>query len=86
MFDFKQITLFSLEKRLSKHKMTIFSKKLGGHGHFRPPWLRLWQQCQPCSIALGKFILLVFMTKVAKKACQMSKEKACLAFDCKYMS
>jgi len=30
MFDFSQITLFSLEKRLSKHKMTIFSKNLGG--------------------------------------------------------
>jgi len=25
MFDFRRITLFCLEKRLSKHKMTIFS-------------------------------------------------------------
>ena len=41
MFDFRQITLFSLEKRLSKHKMTIFSKNLGEHGLFRPHWLRL---------------------------------------------
>jgi len=32
MFDFRPITLFCLEKRLSKHKMTIFSKPLGGHG------------------------------------------------------
>jgi len=32
MFDFRRITLFSLEKRLSKHKMTIFSKPFGGHG------------------------------------------------------
>jgi len=32
-------------------------------------------QCQPCSIALGKFLLLVFMAKVAKKTCQTSKEK-----------
>jgi len=29
MFDFRRITLFSLEKCLSKHKMTIFSKNLG---------------------------------------------------------
>jgi len=25
-----------LEKRLSKHKITIFSKSLGGHGPFAP--------------------------------------------------
>ena len=42
MFDFRRITPFCLEKRLSKHKMTIFSKSLGGHGSFPPPWLRLW--------------------------------------------
>ena len=40
MFDFKRITLFCVEKRLSKHKMTMFSKNLGGHGPFGPPWLR----------------------------------------------
>jgi len=37
MFDTRRITLFSLQKRLSKHKMTIFSKNLGGHGPFAPP-------------------------------------------------
>jgi len=37
MFDFRRITLSCLEKRLSKHKMTIFSKNLGGHGPFGPP-------------------------------------------------
>jgi len=42
--------------------------------------------CQPCSIALGKFLLLVFMAKVAKKTCQTSKEKAHLAFDCEYVT
>ena len=43
MFDFTRITLFCLEKRLSKHKMTIFSKNLWGeHGPFGSPWLRLW--------------------------------------------
>ena len=36
MLDFRQITLFCLEKRLSKHKMAIFSK-----GHLPPPRLRL---------------------------------------------
>ena len=30
MCDFRRITLFCLENRLSKHKMTIFSKTLGG--------------------------------------------------------
>jgi len=35
MFDYRRITLFCLEKRLSNHKMTIFSKNLGG------PW-PLW--------------------------------------------
>jgi len=38
MFDFRRITLFCLEKRLSKHKMAVFSKNfLGGHGPFGPP-------------------------------------------------
>jgi len=35
MFNFRRITLFCLEKRLPKHKMTIFSTNLGGrHGPF----------------------------------------------------
>jgi len=38
MFDFRRIALFCLEKRLSRHKMTIFSKNLG---EAWPPWLRL---------------------------------------------
>jgi len=37
MFDFWRITLFCLEKRLSNHKMTIYSKNLGGHGPFSSP-------------------------------------------------
>ena len=37
MFDFRRITLFCLEKRLLKHKMTIFSQNLRGHGPFAPP-------------------------------------------------
>jgi len=36
MFVFRRITLFCLEKRLSKHKMTTFSKNLGSHGPFSP--------------------------------------------------
>jgi len=48
MFDFSRITLFRLEKHLSKHKMTIFSKNFGGHGPFAVlPWLRLCQAVQP---------------------------------------
>jgi len=39
MFDFTRITLICLEKRLSKHKMTIFSKNLGRA--MAPLWLRL---------------------------------------------
>jgi len=41
VLDFRRITLFCLAKRLSKHKMTVFSKHLGCHGPFRSPWLRL---------------------------------------------
>jgi len=36
MFDFRQIKLFCLEKRLSKHKMFIFSKNLGGMAPLAP--------------------------------------------------
>jgi len=38
MFDFRRITLFCLEKRLSKHRITIFSKNFGeGVAPFAPP-------------------------------------------------
>jgi len=37
MFDIRRITLFYLEKRLSKPKITIFPKSFGGHGPFGPP-------------------------------------------------
>jgi len=40
-FDFRPITLLCSEKRLSKHKMIIFSKHLGGTWSVCPPWLRL---------------------------------------------
>jgi len=37
MFDIRRITSFYLEKRLSKHRMTMFSKNLvGGHGPSAP--------------------------------------------------
>jgi len=36
MCDFRRITLFCLENRLSKHKMTIFSKNLGGMAPLAP--------------------------------------------------
>jgi len=37
MFDFTRITLFCLEKRSSKHKMTVFSKNSGGAMALSPP-------------------------------------------------
>jgi len=43
-----------------------------------------YTHCQPCRIALGKFLPFVFMAKVAKNICQTSTEKVYLAFDCKY--
>ena len=44
MFDFRRITLFYLEKRLSRHKIIIFSKNLVGAMAHLPstPRLRLW--------------------------------------------
>ena len=48
MLDFRQITLFYLEKRLSKHKMTIFSKTLGEPW---PLWLRL------CSVSYSTSVI-----------------------------
>ena len=41
VYDFRGITLFYLEKCPSKHKMTIFSKNVGGMAPLAPPWLRL---------------------------------------------
>ena len=37
MFDFSRMRLFCLEKRLSKHRMAIFSKNLGGEWPLWPP-------------------------------------------------
>jgi len=34
MFNIRRITIFCLEKRFSKYKMTIFSTNLGGYGPF----------------------------------------------------
>jgi len=42
MFDFRRITLFCLEKCLSKHKMTLFQIFLWGMAPLARPWLRLW--------------------------------------------
>ena len=47
MLDFRRITLFCLEKRLSKHKMTMFSKHFGGPSLLCPPWLRLCAPAHP---------------------------------------
>jgi len=37
MFDFSRMTVFCFGYRLSKHKMTRYSKNLGGHGPLGPP-------------------------------------------------
>ena len=37
MFEFSRKTLFSLEKRLSKHKITVFYKFGGAMDPFAPP-------------------------------------------------
>jgi len=52
MFDFRRITLFCLENRLSKHKMTIFSKMLGRAMAPFPPWLRLCCYVPHCLLVL----------------------------------
>jgi len=44
MFDFRQITLFCLRYRFSKHKMTIYAKHLREHGPLGLTWLRLCSQ------------------------------------------
>ena len=41
MFNFRRITLFCLEKRLSKHKWLYFLKIWGEAWHLWPSWLRL---------------------------------------------
>jgi len=47
MFDCRRIILFCLEKRLSKHKMTIFSKNLGGStAPLAPPGYAFGQDCR----------------------------------------
>jgi len=45
MFDFRQITLFCLGYRLSKHKMTICSENRGGAS---PPGYACGQDWQFC--------------------------------------
>jgi len=46
MFDIRWKILFCLEKRLSKHKMIIFSKNFWGAWPLWPSWIRLW----PCHV------------------------------------
>jgi len=48
MFDLRWITLFCLEKRLSKHKITIFSKNLGGMAPLATPMYRTARNCLWC--------------------------------------
>ena len=54
MFDFRRITLFCLEKRLSKHKITTFSKNLrGGMTLLAPPgYAYAWMAVEFLCIAI----------------------------------
>jgi len=64
MFVFRRITRFCLKKCLSRHKMTVFSKNLGGHGPFVSPWLRL------CFNALYYVLFCLFLsTCVLQSVC-----------------
>jgi len=54
MFEFRRITLFCWEKRLSKRKVTIFSKRLKGPWPLWPPWLRLRLQYVVCIVFIGR--------------------------------
>jgi len=66
MYDLRRITLFCLEKRFSKHKMTIFFLNLGRHGPFGRPWQRL---CQDSSVEnVWKILIQVFVDGL--KLCQ----------------
>jgi len=47
MLDFRRIALFCLKKRLSKHKMTVFTINVGSTTAPMPPWLRLWESSPP---------------------------------------
>jgi len=75
MFYFRRITLFCLEKRLSKHKMTMFSKIWGGHGAFGSSTpmqgLRLCKGTQSAMSAVLQClnILRQILLKIARSVC-----------------
>ena len=86
MFDFGRITLFCWEKRLSKHKITIFLKICWGQCLFAPPWLRLWRRTtwpqtqlanapirskQACSFLRKMECFVATSDKVAFKKCKV---------------
>jgi len=51
MLDFRRITLFCLEKRVSRHKMTIFSKTLGkAMAALAPPGYVYASHAETCSL------------------------------------
>ena len=89
VLDFRRITLFCLEKRLSKHKMTVFSKHLGCWGvmaPFAPPgyacvlWSATFFAMGRCSHIDTKFRMqqdwaLTFQRVFRKFAVQASTRK-----------
>jgi len=55
MLDFRLITLFCLEKRLSKHKMTIYSKNVGGHGPSGLPPVYAYAHRDSCTSMMREY-------------------------------
>jgi len=64
MFDFGRITLHCLEKHLSKHKMTIFSKDPGGPWPLCPPGYAYGALCVT-------LLWLAYRTGVVEQCCQI---------------
>ena len=82
MFEFRQITLFCLEKLLSKHKMTIFSKNLGGTWPLRPQGLRLClaEQSFRLTLFLMKALTTIISEHIVYPCVRFSDQGSCLKF------
>ena len=92
MSDFRRITLFCSEKRLSKYKMTICSKNFWGDmALLGPPWIRLWFAYRYCylfyllrnmfAMWLMKVILLLHNScSIWFHACLMLQYGECRAY------
>ena len=70
IFDFKWLTLFCLEKRLWKHKMTIFSKNLAGAiAPLAPLATPMCMSCYPLNFAAVRFVWLKKLQLTVQVSC-----------------